>query len=97
LRAEIAVADTDKIEAEFGDLLFTMMNLARHLHVDAESALRRSNAKFRARFATMERVSGGASQLKSMSAEDLERLWYAAKLEAQPASNLEATPAEIHD
>jgi XTP/dITP diphosphohydrolase/ATP diphosphatase len=97
LRAEIARADTDKIEAEFGDLLFTSLNLARHLHVDAESALRRSNAKFRARFATMERVSGGASQLKAMSAEDLERLWSAAKLEAQPTTNSEATPAEIHD
>ena len=97
LRAEIARADTDKMEAEFGDLLFTMMNLARHLHIDAESALRRSNATFRARFAIMERTSGGASQLKAMSAEDLERLWSAAKLEAQPATNPEATPAEIHD
>ncbi len=79
LHAEIARADTDKIEAEFGDLLFTTMNLARHLNVDAESALRRSNAKFRARFASMERVSGGAEGLKSMSAAELERLWSAAK------------------
>jgi XTP/dITP diphosphohydrolase/ATP diphosphatase len=83
LRAEIDHADADKIEAEFGDLLFTMMNLARHLNVDAESALRRSNAKFRARFASMERVSGGATQLKAMSAEDLERLWSEAKIETR--------------
>jgi XTP/dITP diphosphohydrolase/ATP diphosphatase len=82
LHAEIARADTDKIEAEFGDLLFTTMNLARHLNVDAESALRRSNAKFRARFATMERVGGGAEQLKSMSPDDLEQLWSQAKSEA---------------
>jgi XTP/dITP diphosphohydrolase/ATP diphosphatase len=81
LRTEIERADTDKIEAEFGDLLFTMMNLARHLNVDAESALRRTNAKFRARFAAMERVSGGAAQLKAMSSEDLERLWSEAKIE----------------
>jgi XTP/dITP diphosphohydrolase/ATP diphosphatase len=97
LRAEIDRADTDKIEAEFGDLLFTTMNLARHLHVDAESALRRSNAKFRARFATMERVSGGASQLKAMSAEGLERLWFEAKLDARPEAKSEPTPAETED
>ncbi len=83
LRTEIDRADPDKvqakIEAEFGDLLFTAMNLARHLHIDAESALRRSNAKFRNRFAAMERLSGGAPQLAAMPAEDLERLWSDAK------------------
>jgi XTP/dITP diphosphohydrolase/ATP diphosphatase len=83
LRAEINRADADKIEAEFGDLLFTMTNLARHLKVDAESALRRTNAKFRARFSSMERVSGGAAQLQAMSAEDLERLWSEAKIETE--------------
>jgi nucleoside triphosphate diphosphatase len=82
LHAEIARADTDKIEAEFGDLLFTTVNLARHLNIDAESALRRSNAKFRARFASMERVSGGADQLHTKSSEELERLWSQAKSEA---------------
>jgi XTP/dITP diphosphohydrolase/ATP diphosphatase len=91
LRVEIDRADTDKIEAEFGDLLFTMMNLARHLNVDAESALRRSNAKFRARFAAMERVSGGAAQLKTMPSEDLERLWSEAKAEGQSETNTAET------
>ena len=89
LHAEIACADADKIEAEFGDLLFTTMNLARHLNVDAESALRRSSAKFRARFASMERASGGSERLKSMSAAELERLWSQAKSEA--------TSVEKHD
>jgi ATP diphosphatase len=79
LRAEIDRADVDKIEAEFGDLLFTAMNLARHLHLDAESALRRSNAKFRSRFAAMERSGGGAAHLQNLPAEELERLWTAAK------------------
>jgi len=97
LHAEIARADTDKIEAEFGDLLFTTINLARHLNVDAESALRRSNAKFRARFAFMERTSGGAEQLKSMSPDDLERLWSQAKSEALPTVQKQATPAESID
>jgi ATP diphosphatase len=79
LRTEIDRANTDKIEAEFGDLLFTAMNLARHLKIDAESALRRSNAKFRTRFAAMERVSGGAIHLATLPTEDLERLWSDAK------------------
>ncbi len=78
LRAEIAAQNQDKIEAEFGDLLFTMMNLARHLNLDAESALRRSNAKFRARFAAMERASGH-SALESLTPDQLESLWSQAK------------------
>jgi XTP/dITP diphosphohydrolase/ATP diphosphatase len=53
------------------------MNLARHLKIDAESALRRANAKFRSRFSAMERASG--TPLETMSAEDLERLWSQAK------------------
>ena len=83
LRAEIHRADTDRIEVEFGDLLFTAINLARHLNIDPESALRRSNAKFRTRFASMERVSGGATHLATLPSEDLERLWSDAKL-AEP-------------
>ena len=67
------------MEAEFGDLLFTAMNLARHLKVDAESALRRSNAKFRARFAAMERAAGGSTALETLSAAELDRLWEEAK------------------
>ena len=97
LHAEIARADSDKIEAEFGDLLFTMMNLARHLKVDAESALRRSNATFRARFATMERISGGSAQLQEMSPEQLELLWSEAKSEAQHNAQTEVPSAETND
>jgi XTP/dITP diphosphohydrolase/ATP diphosphatase len=76
LRVEIENGDQGRVEAEFGDLMFTMMNLARHLKVDAESALRRTNATFRARFAAMERASGG---LQGKSAEELESLWVEAK------------------
>jgi XTP/dITP diphosphohydrolase/ATP diphosphatase len=76
LMVEVEAKHAANVEAEFGDLLFTAMNLARHLQVDAESALRRTNAKFRARFAAMERESGG---LEGKSAEELERLWSQAK------------------
>jgi ATP diphosphatase len=46
--------DQDAVEAEFGDLLFAMVNYARHLGVDPEAALRRSNEKFRRRFRHVE-------------------------------------------
>ncbi|WP_184255985.1 nucleoside triphosphate pyrophosphohydrolase [Granulicella mallensis] len=79
LMVEVEANHRENVEAEFGDLLFTAMNLARHLKVDAESALRRSNAKFRARFAAMEREAGGAVVLEAMQPEELERLWAQAK------------------
>jgi nucleoside triphosphate diphosphatase len=68
-----------KIEEELGDLLFTAVNLARHLQVDPESALRKINAKFRRRFAAMEREAGGRAQLEKTSADELETLWSRAK------------------
>lgn len=50
----IAKGDADAIEAELGDVLFALVNLARHVHVDAEGALRRTIDKFSARFAHVE-------------------------------------------
>jgi len=79
LMVEVEAKHSENVEAEFGDLLFTAMNLARHLKVDPESALRSSNAKFRARFAAMEREAGGAEILKQMAPEELEKMWEQAK------------------
>jgi ATP diphosphatase len=76
LRAEIELGAQARVEEEFGDLLFTMMNLARHLKVDPESALRGTSARFRARFAAMELAIGG---LEGKSPEELEALWAEAK------------------
>jgi MazG family protein len=70
-------AAPEAVEGEVGDLLFTVVNLARHLKVDPELALRRSNAKFRRRFAAMEQASEGA--LSQRSAAELEALWAQAK------------------
>jgi ATP diphosphatase len=80
LMVEVEARHSQNVEEEFGDLLFTAMNLARHLKVDPESALRRTNAKFRARFAAMEAEAGGAEVLKAMPPEALEDLWARAKV-----------------
>jgi ATP diphosphatase len=81
LRAEVnplteaAGASEAAIEEELGDLMFTVVNLARHLKVDPESALRRANAKFRSRFQAMERRAGGGESLASLGPEKLDQLW----------------------
>ena len=80
LEAEAASADPERkadVEAELGDLLFTVVNLGRHLGVDAEMALRSCNLRFRQRFREMELASG--RPLEDLSAEELEELWRRAK------------------
>ncbi len=67
----------DAIEAELGDLLFTVVNLARHLGVDAEMALRGCNQRFRQRFREMELAS--QKPLEELSPAELEELWAGAK------------------
>ena len=79
--AELTEAtDPDHIEEEFGDLLFVMANLARHMKVDPEAALRRANTKFTRRFASIE----AALKAKGKRPEDsdlaeMDALWDAAK------------------
>lgn len=82
LHAEIlpeATVPSPQVEEELGDLFFTAVNLARHLRVDPESALRAANAKFRARFASMESAAGGAEALETLTPARLEELWAEAK------------------
>jgi MazG family protein len=67
-----------EVEAELGDLLFTVVNLGRHLGVDGEMALRGTNARFRARFKEMERVA--PRPLAELGPEELEALWAKAKM-----------------
>jgi MazG family protein len=80
LEAEAATNDPARkpaVEAELGDLLFTVVNLGRHLGVDAEMALRGCNLRFRQRFQQMERMSQRA--LEDLSPDELEALWVQAK------------------
>ena len=84
LRAEIASGGNASggagaIEDELGDLLFTAVNLARHLGVEPEFALRGANAKFRRRFDAMEREAGSVAALEAATPEELEALWLRAK------------------
>ena len=82
LKAELnppSAGSATAIEAELGDILFTAVNLARHLKVDPESALRATNAKFRRRFAAMEAAAGGSTALAASTPDQLEILWNQAK------------------
>jgi len=79
LDPSLAVRSTTAIEAEVGDILFTAVNLARHVKVDPESALRATNAKFRLRFAAMESAAGNSAALAASSPDQLEILWNQAK------------------
>jgi ATP diphosphatase len=70
----------DRLEDEIGDLLFAVANLARHLKIEPETALRRTNAKFRRRFGHIEdslRASG--QSLDTASLDEMEAHWQAAK------------------
>ena len=70
----------DEIEEEFGDLLFVMANLARHLDVDPETALRGANAKLTRRFAYIEEVLAQRGKRPDQSdLAEMDRLWNEAK------------------
>jgi ATP diphosphatase len=80
LREAMAAADTAAVKDEFGDLLFALVNLGRHLKLDAEAALAGTNDKFRRRFHHVERAleaSGGS--LEDATLDEMEALWQQAK------------------
>jgi MazG family protein len=92
LEEAIATGDRDQVEGEFGDLLLAMVNLARHLNLDAEGSLRRAIDKFERRFSHVEaRVrerhggwlaatsADGAAELQRLPLEELDGYWEEAK------------------
>jgi MazG family protein len=83
LSAEIAKGgEPDRLEDEMGDLLFVYANLARHLKVDPEAALRRANAKFRRRFGRIEeKLAAMGKRPEDSSLEEMDALWNEAKRE----------------
>ena len=73
-------ASQEELEGEIGDLLFVLVNLARFVKVDPEQALRRTNSKFRDRFAYIERKLAERGKKPSESSiEEMEELWQEAK------------------
>jgi len=78
LRVEVRQQDKPKMQAEVGDLLFAVVNLARHLKIDPATALRETNAKFTRRFRAMEDLSGAAG-MQALNLEEQEELWQTVK------------------
>lgn len=80
LKAEIDRMDADRMEAEFGDLFFSLINAARLYKINPDNALERTNQKFIRRFNYLEQatIQKGRS-LKEMSLEEMDRLWNEAK------------------
>ncbi len=80
LEAAIAAGSSTEIEAELGDVLFSLAQLARHLHLDSEQALRKTNQRFEARYLRMqELVVAEGLDWKSLCDELKEKYWKRAK------------------
>jgi ATP diphosphatase len=82
-RAGTKAPEDPHVREELGDVLFTIVNLARKLNIDAEGAMRDANAKFDRRFRAMEvRARANGRELADLDADELEELWQAAKTAA---------------
>ncbi|MFC5682953.1 nucleoside triphosphate pyrophosphohydrolase [Flavobacterium sp. MAHUQ-51] len=80
LQVEVQSGNQDKIEAEFGDVLFSMINYARFLNVNPEDALERTNKKFIKRFQYLESKAGELGKsLKDMTLAEMDVFWEEAK------------------
>lgn len=82
LRQEIVAGDTQRAAEELGDLLFTLVNVARQLKVDPEEALRRMTQRFTRRFRRIEEHAASQNRaLQDLSLAEMESVWQAAKRE----------------
>jgi len=76
LHEAIALGDQKKVEEEFGDLVFSLVNLARFLNIDAENALEITNKKFIRRFTLMEeKALASGSKLDAMTLQEMDAIW----------------------
>ncbi len=86
LKEAIRKGHSQEVADEAGDLLFSVVNLLRHLGLDAETTLRQSNQKFEQRFRHMERrAKSSGSALEDESKHELELRWQAAKTALSPS------------
>jgi tetrapyrrole methylase family protein / MazG family protein len=73
-------ADKEKVENEIGDLIFTVVNLSRLLHIDPETALRRTNDKFTRRFYEIEKAAKARGvKLPDIPMTEKDKIWETAK------------------
>ncbi|MBZ9847835.1 nucleoside triphosphate pyrophosphohydrolase [Mesorhizobium sp. CA14] len=80
LREALATGDAAPIRDEFGDMLFAVVNLGRHLKLDSEAALSGTNEKFRSRFHYVEQaLAASGSSLEKATLDEMEALWQQAK------------------
>jgi len=80
LKEAVALNDKDKMEDEFGDVLFSLINYARFLQIDAENSLERTNKKFISRFTRMEQQAlKNGKALGDMSLQEMDAIWDAIK------------------
>lgn len=80
LKEVIDTGEQERIEEEFGDLMFSMINYARFLQIDAENALERTNKKFIHRFTMMEQEAlSSGKDLKEMTLEEMDSIWNSIK------------------
>jgi nucleoside triphosphate diphosphatase len=80
IAAEIASSDREKAAGEIGDLLFTVVNLARHLNIDPEATVRTTNLKFERRFSAIESALANLGRTpKTSTLAEMDALWNAAK------------------
>ena len=80
LREALTLGDADHVEDEFGDVLFSVVNVGRHLKLDAERSLRRANTKFERRFQRVEAMAEANNQvLKALTEAQLQSYWQHAK------------------
>ncbi len=86
LREALASGETAPIKDEFGDMLFAVVNLGRHLKLDSEAALSGTNDKFRSRFHYVERaLEAAGGSLEKATLDEMEALWQEAKSAKQSA------------
>jgi nucleoside triphosphate diphosphatase len=85
IATELGSGKTRAAREEVGDLLFAVVNLARHLGADPEAVLRATNQKFERRFGYIERVLAAADKTPEQSTlVEMDELWNAAKRSEQP-------------
>jgi ATP diphosphatase len=77
----------EHMQEELGDLMFTLVNVARKLRIDPAQALRSANSKFEGRFREVEKIAGGKTGMRAMDIETMEQIWQSVKKDENRQGN----------